>query len=107
MAWTLVTPAPCGIGLALARHLLITTPPSLPVVATARSNPSDTKARILDGSTFPFPLLPPGSPEIGLDSESSIADIAAYCKDRYNNRSKSKAAHLRRGLLVLGMLIPE
>ena len=47
-AWALVTPASRGIGLALARHLFTDTP-SLPIVATARFDPSGTKARILDG----------------------------------------------------------
>jgi NAD(P)-dependent dehydrogenase (short-subunit alcohol dehydrogenase family) len=108
MAWALVTPASRGIGLALARHLLFTTPPSLPIVATARSNPSGTKARILDGLN----LSPSHSSrldvqKIDFDSESSIADTAAYCKDRYNDRSKSKSPHLRLALLVPGMLIPE
>jgi hypothetical protein len=42
-----------------------------------------------------------------LDSESFIADTAAYCADRYNDRSQSKPAHLRLGLLVPGMLVPE
>ena len=118
MAWALVMPASRGIGLALTRQLLLTTGPSLPIVATARSDPEGTKARILDG------LFPAGDDEassassrrldvqrVDLDSESSIADTAAYCQDRYNNNNNNKArdkgAHLRLGLLVPGMLVPE
>ncbi|KAL9609335.1 MAG: hypothetical protein Q9167_005880, partial [Letrouitia subvulpina] len=45
--WILTTPASRGIGLQLARRLLRTT--DLPVVATARRDLNDTRARILDG----------------------------------------------------------
>jgi len=108
MAWTLVTPASRGIGLALTRQLLITTPPSLPVIATARSDLEGTKARILEG-------LPDAQKhksrldvqKIDLNSESSISDCAAYCMERYNNKEKEKSAHLRLGFLVPGMLVPE
>lgn len=44
---------------------------------------------------------------IDLDSESFIADTAAYCADRYNDRLQSKPTHLRLGLLVPRMLVPE
>ena len=106
MAWALVTPASRGIGFALTRHLLNTTPTSLPVVATARSDPEGTKSRILDGldSSHSSRL---DVQKVDFDSESSISDTAAYCADRYNNRTKDKAAHLRLGLLVPGMLVPE
>lgn len=40
-------------------------------------------------------------------SDSSIADLAGYCQERYNDKSKDKDAHLRLGLMVPGMLIPE
>ena len=106
MAWALVTPASRGIGLALTRHLLTTTPPSLPIVATARSDPEGTKSRILDGldSSLSSRL---DVQKVDFDSESSISDAAASCADRYNNRNKDKTAHLRLGLLVPGMLVPE
>jgi NAD(P)-dependent dehydrogenase (short-subunit alcohol dehydrogenase family) len=108
MAWVLVTPASRGIGLALTRHLLTTTPSSLPVVATARSDLSGTRARILDNLSLSSSHASRlDIQHIDLDSESSIAETAAYCADRYNNRSQSKSAHLRLGLLVPGMLVPE
>ena len=106
MAWVLVTPASRGIGLALTRHLLNTTPSSLPVVATARSDLEGAKSRILDGldSSASSRL---DVQKIDFDSESSISETAAYCKDRYNDRSKDKNAHLRLGMLIPGMLVPE
>ena len=108
MAWALVTPSSRGIGLALTRHLLLTTPTTLPIVATARSDLAGTKARILDTLT----LTPSQSDRLDvqpldLDSESSVAAAAAYCGARYNDRTKSKSAHLRLALLVPGMLVPE
>ncbi|KAL8692164.1 MAG: hypothetical protein Q9218_002760 [Villophora microphyllina] len=45
--WILTTPASRGIGFQLVRQLLNTT--DLPVVATARSHPGETKSRILEG----------------------------------------------------------
>ena len=47
MAWSLITPASRGIGFALARHVLQAT--TTPVVATARTNPSEVKRNILKG----------------------------------------------------------
>ncbi|KAL8706820.1 MAG: hypothetical protein Q9225_007907, partial [Loekoesia sp. 1 TL-2023] len=45
--WILTTPASRGIGFELARRLLNTT--DLPVVATARKNTDETKAKLLEG----------------------------------------------------------
>lgn len=45
--WLLVTPASRGIGLQLARRLLRTT--TLPLIATARKDIDQTRARILEG----------------------------------------------------------
>lgn len=106
MAWALVTPASRGIGLALTRHLLTTTPSSLPVVATARSDVIGTRSQILDSldSSYSSRL---DVQKVDFDNESSIANCAAYCRDRYNDRSKDASAHLRLGLLVPGMLVPE
>ncbi len=106
MAWVLVTPASRGIGLALTRHLLNTTPSSLPIVATARSDPEGAKSQILDGLDSSHSLRLDVQ-KVDFDSESSISDAAGYCADRYNNRTKDKTVHLRLGLLVPGMLVPE
>ncbi len=45
--WALVTPASRGIGMELARRLLLTT--NVPVVATARGDPDQTKENLLSG----------------------------------------------------------
>ena len=45
--WALVTPASRGIGLELARRILQTT--NVPVVATARKDPDQTKENVLHG----------------------------------------------------------
>jgi NAD(P)-dependent dehydrogenase (short-subunit alcohol dehydrogenase family) len=108
MAWILVTPASRGIGLALTRHLLTTTPAPVPIVATTRSDPSGTRARILDNLSLPSSSASRlDIQHIDFNAESSIADCAAYCADRYNRRSVDKTAHLRLALLVPGMLVPE
>lgn len=46
-AWAFVSPSSRGIGLALAQRLLQTT--SIPVVATARSDPDQTRESVLTG----------------------------------------------------------
>lgn len=104
MAWTLVTPSSRGIGLSLVQHLLQTT--SVPVVATARSDIPGTTSRLLEGiPTQHHQRL--DVQHCDVESEASIADLAAYCKERYNDRSRDKSAHLRLGLLLPGMLVPE
>ncbi|KAI4092439.1 MAG: hypothetical protein LQ348_004258 [Seirophora lacunosa] len=76
--WLLTSPASRGIGLQLARRLLITT--DLPVVATARKNVDETKAKILAGlhnidserlSVFP----------IDVTDESTISAAASQIKE--------------------------
>jgi NAD(P)-dependent dehydrogenase (short-subunit alcohol dehydrogenase family) len=108
MAWSLVTPASRGIGFALSRHLLRTLDPSVPVVATARSDIPGVRENILAS----LELSEQQSARLDVQecdvlSESSIAELASYCNDRYNDRSKNKKAHLRLGLIVPGMLVPE
>ncbi|ETN40760.1 uncharacterized protein HMPREF1541_05040 [Cyphellophora europaea CBS 101466] len=108
MAWILVTPSSRGIGAALTRHLLRTTPAGVPVVATARSDPDGTAERLLaslDVSDAQRKRLEVRTCD--LLQESSIADLAGYCKERYGNKQKDKNAHLRLGLAIPGMLIPE
>ena len=108
MAWTLVTPSSRGIGSAFIRRLLKSTPASVPVVATARSDIDGTKEKLLSNLDISE------SQRSRLDiqkcdvlSETSISDLADYCKERYSDKSKDKNAHLRLGLLIPGMLIPE
>jgi len=108
MAWTLVTPASRGIGFELTRHLLRTLPPSIAVVATARSDLPGTREKLLSS------LKLSESQACRLDlqecdvlSESSISRLARHCKEQYNDRSREKGAHLRLGFMIPGMLIPE
>jgi NAD(P)-dependent dehydrogenase (short-subunit alcohol dehydrogenase family) len=104
MAWTLVTPSSRGIGLCLVQQLLKTT--TVPVVATARTDLPGTKSRILDGiDSKHHPRLDVQACDV--ESESSISDLAGYCKERYNDKSQDKNAHLHLGLLIPGMLVPE
>ena len=108
MAWTLVTPSSRGIGAALTRHLLQTIPASVPIIATARSDIEGTKEKLLSE----LQLSDSQSSRLDVQKcdvldESSISELAGYCKERYNDKSKDKNAHLRLGLMVPGMLIPE
>ncbi|KAI1614065.1 2,3-dihydro-2,3-dihydroxybenzoate dehydrogenase [Exophiala viscosa] len=108
MAWTLVTPSSRGIGFALTRHLLRTLPPAIPIVATARSDLPGTKEKLLSSLN----LAESQASRLDLQecdvlSESSISNLAAYCKERYNDRSQNKGAHLRLAFMTPGMLMPE
>ncbi|KAI9876592.1 MAG: hypothetical protein M1823_007247, partial [Watsoniomyces obsoletus] len=108
MAWTLVTPSSRGIGAALVRQLLKTTPAFVPVVATARSDIEGTKEKLLsDLGLSEDERMRLDVQRCDVLDESSIADLAGYCKERYNDKSKDKNAHLRLGLMIPGMLIPE
>lgn len=108
MAWALVTPSSRGIGAALTRHLLRTTAPTVPIVATARSDVEGTKEKLLasldisDSQASRLDVQP-----CDVLAEESISILARYCKDRYNDKAKNKDAHLRTALMVPGMLIPE
>jgi NAD(P)-dependent dehydrogenase (short-subunit alcohol dehydrogenase family) len=107
MAWALVTPSSRGIGAALTRHLLQNTPPSLPIVATARSK--DVKA-VRESLLADIPSDKDNHSRLDVQhcdllSESSISNLAGYCKDRYHSNSKS--AHLRMAFCLPGMLVPE
>lgn len=108
MAWAIVTPSSRGIGFALTRYLLRTLPVSVPVVATARSDLPGVKENLLAS----IELCESQSARLDVQecdvlSEKSISNLAKYCGDRYNDRSKDKNAHLRLGLMVPGMLVPE
>ena len=108
MAWAIATPASRGIGYALTRHLLKSLPSDVPVVATARSDIPGVREKLLSS----LELSEQQSSRLDVQecdvlSEASIAQVAGYCEDRYNNRTKDKGAHLRLGLMVPGMLVPE
>jgi NAD(P)-dependent dehydrogenase (short-subunit alcohol dehydrogenase family) len=108
MAWALVTPSSRGIGHALTRHLLRTTPPTLPIVVTARTNLDETRQSLLSD----LPIASQSASRLDIqqcdfDSEASIRDLASYCAERYNDRTKDPSAHLRLAFCIPGMLVPE
>ncbi|KAG9769822.1 NAD(P)-binding protein, partial [Aureobasidium melanogenum] len=108
MAWTLVTPSSRGIGFALTRQLLKTLPPSIPIVATTRSDVGGTKDRLVSGLQLSEGQVSRlDVQECDVLSETSISTLARYCKGRYNDKQKDKDAHLRLGLVIPGMLVPE
>jgi len=81
--WILTTPSSRGIGLALTRQLLKTTPSSLPVVATARSDIDGLRERIL--ADLPDPDAASKRLDVqklDLEDESTISNVAGYCADR-------------------------
>lgn len=110
MAWILVTPASRGIGAALARQLIKTTPASIPIVATTRGDKKETRNALLED----LGLDEKSSERLDIQTlnvleESSISDLAGYCKDRYQKSptDKENPSHLRLGLMIPGMLHPE
>lgn len=118
MAWILVTPASRGIGYAITRHLLTTTPSSVPIVATTRaSDPKSTKDSLLSDLNLDYDSSKASSrldvQKCDLLDESSISDLAGYCKGRYQPSSSSKKSggseqpQLRLGVCLPGQLYPE
>lgn len=118
MAWILVTPASRGIGFAITRHLLATTPSSIPIISTTRaSDPQSTKEALLADLELPYDSSEASSrldvQNCDLLDESSISDLSGYCKDRYQPSSSPKKsgegeqAHLRLGVCLPGQLFPE
>ncbi|KAL6250034.1 hypothetical protein RBB50_002335 [Rhinocladiella similis] len=114
MAWALVTPSSRGIGFALTRHLVRTLPPSVPIVATARSDLSGTKEKLLsslDVSDEQASRL--DVRECNVLSEASIAELARYCRETYHDGTPRKGEavqarpHLRLAFMIPGMLVPE
>lgn len=107
MAWILITPSSRGIGHAITRHLLATTPKSIPIVATTRaSDPNETKESLLSNLHLDHdPSTRLDIQHCDLLSEPSISNLSAYCKSRYNSNPKTQ--HLRLGICLPGMLHPE
>lgn len=108
MAWILVTPSSRGIGYAMTRHLLNTTPQNIPIVATTRAKSTEeTKDSLLSN----LKLDHDASSRLDIQkcdllSESSISDLAGYCRERYQPKG-NKDAHLRLGVCLPGQLYPE
>ncbi|KAF2281397.1 NAD(P)-binding protein [Westerdykella ornata] len=99
--WSLVCPASRGIGFALARRILQTT--NAPVVATARKDIEKTKRWLLAGLEVDEGRLTMINVDV-LD-ESTIANAAAACKEKFP--ISSNANHLHLAFIIPGILFPE
>lgn len=92
----------------MARQLLQSTPASVPIVATARSDVQGTREKLLSElelsqkQTERFHVFP-----CDVLKEESIADLAGQCKEQFNDQSKNKEAHLRLGFMIPGIMVPE
>lgn len=91
----------------MTRHLLSTTPKSIPIVATNRaSDPKETKEALLSDLKLDYDASSRlDIQQCDLLEESSISDVAGYCRDKY--QSNNKEAHLRLGICLPGQLYPE
>lgn len=114
MAWLLTTPSSRGIGLALTRHLLRTTPASIPIVSTTRSDPKSTKEALLADLDVPYDSSKASErldvQKCDLLDESSLQDLAGYCKKNYQAKGRGDdngPPHLRLGFCIPGQLHPE
>ncbi|KAJ9662630.1 hypothetical protein H2198_001302 [Neophaeococcomyces mojaviensis] len=115
MAWVLTTPSSRGIGSALTRHLLRTTPASIPIVATTRSSdPKSTKESLLADLDLPHDSAKASGrldvQTCDLLNETSIKDLVGYCGDRYqykDHNGEGGPAHLRLSFCIPGKLHPE
>ena len=91
----------------MTRHLLATTPKSIPIVATTRaSDPNETKESILSN----LHLDHDASTRLDIQhcdllSEPSISALSSHCKSHYNSNPKEQ--HLRLAVCLPGMLHPE
>ncbi|PVI06031.1 NAD(P)-binding protein [Periconia macrospinosa] len=97
--WSLIAPASRGIGFALARRVLQTT--KAPVVATARRDVDGTKRELLEGLDVDRGRLT--VLELDVLDESSIADAAVACRDKF----PVETSQLQLAFMLPGLLFPE
>ncbi|KAH8730620.1 hypothetical protein GQ44DRAFT_768374 [Phaeosphaeriaceae sp. PMI808] len=97
--WSLITPASRGIGFALAKRVLQTT--NAPLVVTARDDLDKTKEELLSGTNVEESRL--RVLKLDVLDESTIADVAAECKSRFDTASHQ----LQLAFIVPGILFPE
>ena len=112
--WLLVSPASQGIGLQLARRLLITT--NLHLIATARKDIKSTHEQILDGLDVDDERLEVLKLDVtgkfsstihsrrtfvDLPDESTISEAASHCQARFSS------SYLRLAFCIPGILHPE
>lgn len=104
--WILISPASRGIGHHLARHLLRTT--TLPILATARSNPDATRANLLaDGNIDDAAAASDRLHVLPLDvtDESTIAAAAHHAA--HHLFPANTTHHLHLAFALPGILHPE
>ncbi|KAF2790636.1 NAD(P)-binding protein [Melanomma pulvis-pyrius CBS 109.77] len=97
--WSLISPASRGIGFALARRVLQTT--NAPVVVTGRKDLANMKHEILEGLDIDEKRLT--VMEVDVLDETTIADAASACKDKFPSGSHQ----LQLAFIVPGLLFPE
>ncbi|KAK4986556.1 hypothetical protein LTR50_005240 [Elasticomyces elasticus] len=99
-AWALVTPASRGIGLEIARRLLKTT--NIPLVATARKDPDQTRENILTGldgiEQDRLHVL-----KVDVLDEATIELAAADCESLFPRKTN----YLHLAFALPGLLFPE
>jgi NAD(P)-dependent dehydrogenase (short-subunit alcohol dehydrogenase family) len=101
--WILLCPSTRGLGHALAKHLLRTT--TLPILATARSDPSAAKDRLLeaireDSSNASSRLH---VAHVDVTSEESVRHAAEHAAELFPRDQY----HLHLGFALPGVLYPE
>lgn len=103
--WIFITPSSRGIGHHLTRHLLRTT--TLPILATARSDPQSTRAHLLAD----LPTTAAADAEsrlhvlpLDVTNESTIASAAQHAADKLFPPSTH---HLHLAFALPGILHPE
>lgn len=101
--WIFICPSSRGIGHALTRRLLLTTP--LPILATTRHDPATTKKSLLEGLPQSTDLAPRLSlVSCDVTDESSVRDAAARAEELFPQRTH----HLRLACAIPGVLLnPE
>lgn len=106
--WILITPSSRGIGFALTRHLLQRS--THPILATARNDPDNVKARLLENLPSPSPSArSPSFQErltvvpLDVTSEATISAAAAQAAQLF----PAGTHHLRLAFTMPGILRPE
>lgn len=112
--WILITPSSRGIGHALTRHFLRTT--TLPILATARSDPSGVKASLLRDLDLPTNQATTAIPTpedrlhvlpLDVTSEPTIASAAERARELFPPGTGNNDWHLRLAFAIPGILHPE
>jgi NAD(P)-dependent dehydrogenase (short-subunit alcohol dehydrogenase family) len=103
--WIFVSPSSRGIGLALTRVLLQRTASSIPILATSRGDPDETKDKILSDLSTSRSTAHDRLHLVRLDvtDESTISAAAGKAEELF----PPKDHHLRLAFAIPGILRPE